>query len=104
MKAAGCDQILAGGLHIAGGTLFDQGPTGVRVLNAGPGNYQYGQNWWQQTQEGVIGDMTFVGTKLVNFRLHPYVMINAARPALTDPEGDGHYVLDRIWKYSELDY
>jgi hypothetical protein len=104
MKAAGCDQILAGGLHIAGGTFFDQGPTGPRVLNAGPGNYQYGQNWWQQTQEGVIPDMTFVGTRLVNFRLHPYVMINAARPALTDPEGDGHYVLDRIWKSSELGY
>ncbi len=104
MDAAGCDQVLAGGLHIAGGTFLDTGPTGVRVLNAGPGNYQYGQDWWQQTQEGVIPEMTFVGTKLVNFRLHPYVMINAARPALTDPQGDGHYVLDRIWKNSELDY
>ncbi len=104
MDAAGCDQIIAGGLHIAGGTFLDQGPTGVRVLNAGPGNYQYGQDWWQQTQEGVILDMTFDGTKLVNVRLHPYVMINAARPALTDPQGDGHYVLDRIWKNSELDY
>ncbi len=104
MDAAGCDQVLAGGLHIAGGTFLDTGPTGVRVINAGPGNYQYGQDWWQLTQEGVIPEMTFVGTKLVNLRLHPYVMINAARPALTDPEGDGHYVLDRIWKNSELDY
>lgn len=104
MDAAGCDQIIAGGLHIAGGTFFDRGPSGVRVLNAGPGNYQYGQDWWQQTQEGVVEELTFVGTKLVNYRLHPYVMINAARAALTDPQGDGHYVLDRIWKSSELDY
>lgn len=103
MKRAGCDQVIAGGLHISGGTFLDQGPTGVRVVNAGPGNYQYGQDWWQQTQEGVIEDMTFVGTKLVNYRLHPYVMINAARPSLIDPQGDGRYVLQRIWKSSKLD-
>jgi hypothetical protein len=40
---------------------------------------------------------------LVNLRLHPYVMILAARPALLDPEADGRYVLQRIWKISELD-
>jgi hypothetical protein len=31
-------------------------------------------------------------------------MILAARAALLDPEGDGHYVLQRIWKNSSLDY
>jgi hypothetical protein len=48
--------------------------------------------------------MTFRGTTLVNVRFHPYVMILAARPSLLDPEGDGHYVLDRIWKGADLDY
>jgi hypothetical protein len=104
MDSAGCDQVIAGGLHISGGTFLDKGPTGVRVINAGPGNYHYGQDWWQLAQEGVIEDLSFVGTRLVNYRLHPYVMINAARPALTDPQGDGHYVLDRIWKASQLSY
>jgi hypothetical protein len=26
-----------------------------------------------------------------------------ARPALLDPEGDGHYVLERLWLYSSID-
>ena len=49
-------------------------------------------------------ELTFRGTTLVNVRLHPYVMILAARAALLDPQGDGHYVLQRIWKDSEVDY
>ena len=63
----------------------------------------FGQGWWQETQEGVILDLTFRGTTLVNVRLHPTVQILAARPALLDPEGDGHYVLERIWKYASLE-
>ena len=78
--------------------------TGVSMLDAGPGNFQYGQDFWQNTQEGVVVEQVFRGTTLVNVRLHPYVMILAARAALLDPEGDGHYVLQRIWKSSELDY
>jgi poly-gamma-glutamate capsule biosynthesis protein CapA/YwtB (metallophosphatase superfamily) len=104
MDAAGCDQIFAGGLHVAGGLFLRKHPDGVGAVDAGPGNYTFGQDFWQDTQEGVVLEATFRGTTLVNIRLHPYVMILAARAALTDPEGDGHYVLQRIWKSSELDY
>lgn len=104
MDAAGCDQIFAGGLHVAGGMFFRERANGVSAVNAGPGNYQFGQDFWQNTQEGVVVQATFRGTRLVNVRLHPYVMILAARAALLDPEADGHYVLDRIWANSKLDY
>jgi capsule synthesis protein PGA_cap len=104
MDEAGCDQIIAGGLHLAGGVFLRQRPDGVSLIDAGPGNYMYGQPWWQETQEGVILDMTFRGKTLVNVRLHPYVMVLDARPTLTDPEGDGHYVLERIWTTAEVDY
>jgi hypothetical protein len=103
MDAAGCDQVIAGGLHLSGGMYLDRRADGVRMVDAGPGNFQYGQDFWQQTQEGVVEELTFRGTTFVNVRLHPYVMILAARAALLDPEGDGHYVLNRIWKTSELD-
>jgi hypothetical protein len=63
----------------------------------------FGQNWWQEAQEGVILDLTFRGTTLVQVRMHPTVQILAARPALLDPEGDGRYVMQRIWKYATLD-
>jgi hypothetical protein len=104
MDAAGCDQVIAGGLHLSGGMYLRQQADGVRMVDAGPGNFQYGQDFWQQTQEGVVEELTFRGTTLVNVRLHPYVMILAARAALLDPEGDGRYVLNRIWKISELEY
>ena len=104
MDAAGCDQVLGGGLHVSGGVYLRSGAKGVSLVDPGPGNFQYGQDWAQETQEGVVVELTFRGTTLVNVRLHPYVMILAARAALLDPEGDGHYVLNRIWKTSELDY
>src|SRR6185503_1437724 len=104
MDAAGCDQVLAGGLHVSGATYLRSSGKGVSVINTGPGNFQYGQDWSQDTQEGVVVELSFRGTSLVNVRLHPYVMILAARAALLDPETDGHYVLQRIWKDSELVY
>jgi hypothetical protein len=104
MDKAGCDQVLGGGLHVTGGLFFRQHANGVSIVDAGPGNFLFGQDWWQETQEGVILDMTFHGKTLVNVRLHPYVMILAARPSLLDPEVDGHYVLQRIWKNSDIDY
>lgn len=102
MDAAGCDQILAGGLHVAGTVLLREQADGVSVVDTGPGNFQFGQDWWQETQEGVIVELTFRGKTLVNLRLHPYVMILAARPSLLDPQGDGHYVLQRIWKNAKI--
>ena len=104
MDAAGCNQILAGGLHLSGGMYLRPNGNGVSMIDAGPGNFQYGQDFWQNTQEGVIVEDTYIGTMLVNVRLHPYVMVLAARAALLDPAADGHYVLDRIWKASKLDY
>ncbi|HJP87862.1 MAG TPA: CapA family protein [Candidatus Limnocylindrales bacterium] len=105
MDAAGCDQVLGGGLHVSGAVYLRKiGAGALSVVDAGPGNFQYGQDFWQNTQEGVVVQLVFRGSNLVNVRLYPYVMILAARAALLDPEADGHYVLDRIWSYSELDY
>lgn len=104
MDAAGCDQVLGGGLHVAGGLFLRDGSDGVSLVHAGPGNYVYGQNYRQDVQEGVILELSFRGTTLANVRLHPYVMILNARAAMTDPQGDGSYVLERIYANSDLDY
>jgi hypothetical protein len=100
--AAGCDHVIGSGTHVAGPMLVRQRAGGPSVVLVSPGNFVFGQGWWQETQEGVILDLTFRGTTLVNVRLRPTVQIAAARPALLDPEGDGSYVLRRIWKYSDL--
>ena len=101
---AGCDHVIGSGTHVAGPLLLRPRAGGVGVVLASPGNYLFGQDWWQETQEGFILDLTFRGTKLVNVRLRPTVMIQQARPALLDPQGDGRYVLQRVWKYSTVDY
>jgi predicted small lipoprotein YifL len=101
---AGCDQVIGSGTHVAGPVILEGPPGDVRLALVSPGNYMFGQAWWQETQEGVILDATFRGTTLVNVRLRPTVMILQARPALLDPEADGSYVLERIWKYAQLDF
>ena len=103
--AAGCDHVVGAGTHVAGPMRLAAMPDGdVSVMLASPGNYVFGQDFFQNLQEGVILEQKFVGARLVNVALHPYVIIRGARPALTDPEGDGHYVLERIWENSDLDY
>ena len=69
--------------------LLRQRGADVSLVLASPGNYVFGQDFFQNLQEGVILEQKFVGTRLANVRLHPYVIIAGARPALTDPEGDG---------------
>ena len=101
---AGCDHVIGEGTHVAGPLLLRKRAGALSLVSASSGNYLFGQGWWQEVQEGFILDMRFRGTTLVNVRLHPYVMILAARPSLLDPEGDGHYVLERVWDSAEVDY
>jgi hypothetical protein len=101
---AGCDHIIGAGTHVAGPLVLRKQGDGTSLVLASPGNYMFGQYWWQETQEGVILDMTFRGKTLVNVRLHPYFMYLSARASLLDPEGDGHYVLQRIWQHADIDY
>ena len=100
---AGCNHVIGAGTHVAGPLLLRGRGADASLVLASPGNYMFGQNWWQEVQEGVILDMTFRGTTLANVRLRPYVMVDAARASLLDPEGDGRYVLQRIWNYAQLD-
>ena len=102
-EAGGCDHVIGSGTHVAGPVLLSGSARDPRLVLVSPGNYMFGQGWWQETQEGVIIEMTFRGTTLANVRFHPTVQILQARPALLDPEGDGHYVLERMWMYSSID-
>ena len=101
---AGCDHVVGSGTHVAGPMLLRGTADGVSSVLVCPGNYVFGQDFFQNLQEGVILEQKFVGTRLVNVRLHPYVIVSGARPSLTDPEGDGRYVLRRIFRNSDIDY
>ena len=99
---AGCDHVLGHGTHWSGPIDFTTDDRGTHVTVVSHGNFLFGQSWSQQTQEGVTVELAFVGTRLAQVRLHPYIMLLQAQTNLTDPETDGAYVLNRIFDASEL--
>ncbi len=101
---AGCDQILGSGPHEAAAIDFNRNAIGLHFTVLGHGNFLFGQSWSQQTQEGILPELTFRGTQLVQVRLHPYFMLEQAQASLTDPETDGHYVLQRVFDASDVSY
>jgi len=101
---AGCDHILGQGTHYAGPIDLDVDEEGTaRLTVMSSGNFLFGQGWSQDTQEGVVFELTFRDADLVQARMHPYVTMDQAQTNLTDPEGDGHYVLERILEHSADD-
>jgi poly-gamma-glutamate capsule biosynthesis protein CapA/YwtB (metallophosphatase superfamily) len=100
---AGCDQVVGHGTHWSGPIDFTTDARGIHVTMVSHGNFLFGQSWSQQTQEGVTLELAFSGTRLVQARMHPYVMLEQAQTNLTDPETDGAYVLRRIFKASGLE-
>ena len=100
---AGCDHVLGHGTHWSGPieiTATDDGDHRVTLVSHG--NFLFGQEWSQQTQEGVILELSFVGTRLAQARMHPYIMLEQAQTNLTDPATDGLWVLNRIYEASGL--
>jgi len=101
---AGCDHILGQGTHYAGPIDLDTDANGkARLTVVSSGNFLFGQGWSQDTQEGVVFELTFRDADLVQARMHPFVTLDQAQTNLTDPEGDGRYVLQRIFEYSAAD-
>ena len=100
---AGCDHIIGHGTHWSGPIEITPEDAGDhRVTMVSHGNFLFGQEWSQQTQEGVLLELAFVGTRLAQARMHPYIMLEQAQTNLTDPETDGLWVLNRIYEASGL--
>jgi poly-gamma-glutamate synthesis protein (capsule biosynthesis protein) len=102
--AAGVDDILGSGTHWASAmSITEPDPAkGWRLAVTSHGNFLFGQMWSRQTQEGLIYEVTFRGTRLVQVRVHPYVVMDGAQPNLTDPTSDGAFVQQQVFKVSQL--
>jgi poly-gamma-glutamate capsule biosynthesis protein CapA/YwtB (metallophosphatase superfamily) len=102
--AAGVDDILGSGTHWASAmSITRPDPAkGWRVAVTSHGNFLFGQMWSRQTQEGLIYELTFRGTRLAQVRVHPYIVMDGAQPSLTDPTTDGAYVQQQVFKVSQL--
>ncbi len=102
MFKAGADHIVGLGNHWAAAVSITPGTRGDRFVISSSGNFLFGQDWSRQTEEGVVVELTFIGTRLVQARLHPYIVLDQAQPNLTNPATDGKYVLHQVWSVSEL--
>ncbi|HTS14792.1 MAG TPA: CapA family protein [Candidatus Sulfotelmatobacter sp.] len=101
--ADGADDVLGSGTHWASAVSITPDASGADHFVIGShGNFLFGQDWSRQTMEGVVVELTFSGTTLVQARLHPYVVLDEAQPNLIDPATDGRYVLNQVWSVSQL--
>ncbi|MGZ6378553.1 MAG: CapA family protein [Candidatus Limnocylindrales bacterium] len=100
---AGADHVLGSGTHWAAAVSITPDAAGAEhFVISSHGNFLFGQDWSRQTMEGVVVELTFSGTHLVQARLHPYIVLDQAQPNLVEPTTDGAYVLDQVWKVSQL--
>ncbi len=99
---AGADQVIGHGTHWAAATSITKDDRGFHFVIASHGNFLFGQDWSRQTQEGVIVEVTFVGSTLAQARLHPYIVLDQAQANLTNPTTDGEFVLNQVWSNSIL--
>jgi poly-gamma-glutamate capsule biosynthesis protein CapA/YwtB (metallophosphatase superfamily) len=95
------DDVLGSGAHEASWVSITPGANGPQFAIGSHGNFLFTQAWSRQTMEGVIVEATFYGKTLVQFRLHPYVVVDSAQPNLLGTK-DGAYVLNQVWSDSKV--
>ena len=98
----GADGILGSGTHWASWASILPGTDGPVFAIGSHGNFLFDQAWSRQTMEGVVVEVTFYGKKLVQFRLHPYVVYRGSQPNLLDPTTTGAFVLHQVWSVSDI--
>jgi hypothetical protein len=100
----------AKGLAGAGATVVlgshSHWPGAIERLDGRPvvyslGNLVFDLTRSEETVQGLIVEITFVGARPAQIRLHPTVMIDLVQPNLLDPAGDGAGVITRMRTASE---
>lgn len=90
---AGADLVIGNHAHWAGAMEVYRGVPIWYAL----GNFVFDQTWSEPTMEGIVLELTFRGTGLVQVRMHPTLILDRAQPNLLDPAGDGKVVLGRVF-------
>lgn len=96
--AAGADIILGGHPHVFGGLQEINGKPAVYSM----GNFIFDQYWSTPTMESALTEITLQGTRVVQIRLHPYVILDQAQPNFLDPaRDDGRQLLKEVRAVSD---
>jgi hypothetical protein len=93
---AGADMIIGNHAHWVGAMEIYKGHPIWYAL----GNFVFDQTWSEPTSEGLLLDLTFSGTQLMQARLQPTVILDGAQPNLLNPATDGRVVLGQLYDAS----
>jgi len=93
---AGADLIIGNHVHLTAAMEVYKGKPIWYAL----GNFVFDQTWSEQTEEGMLLELTFDGGTLVQAWLHPTIILNSCQPNLLDPT-TGRVVLDRVFNASK---
>jgi poly-gamma-glutamate capsule biosynthesis protein CapA/YwtB (metallophosphatase superfamily) len=92
LVAAGADVVLGSHSHWAGPLELVDGRLVVYSL----GDLVFDLRHDARTQQGVIAELTFIGTRLAQFDLHPTLIVDRSQPNLLEPAGGGEALLRAI--------
>jgi poly-gamma-glutamate capsule biosynthesis protein CapA/YwtB (metallophosphatase superfamily) len=96
MIDAGADLVVGNHAHWAGTMEVYRG----KPIWYSLGNFVFDQTWSEETEEGLVLEMTFTGSTLAQVTLRPTLILEGAQPNLLDPAGSGKAVLDRVFRAS----
>ncbi len=97
MIDAGADLIIGNHVHWAAAMEVYKG----KPIWYGLGNFVFDQTWSEQTQQGLLLELTFSGRTLVQARIHPLEILDSSQPNLLDPAGGGTVVMGQVFGASK---
>ncbi len=95
MIDAGADLVIGNHAHWAAAMEVYRGKPIWYAL----GNFVFDQTWSEETEEGLVLELTFRGSTLVQARMHPTVILDSSQPNLLDARS-GKIVMDRVYEGS----
>jgi poly-gamma-glutamate capsule biosynthesis protein CapA/YwtB (metallophosphatase superfamily) len=90
---AGADLVVGNHPHWAGAIELYEGVPTFYAL----GDFVFNIDRSEQTEEGITLELTYTGTRLVQVRIHPYLILDGSQPNFLDPAGSGRGVLDQVF-------
>jgi hypothetical protein len=94
---AGADIVIGSHTHWAGAVEVYRGKPVFYSL----GDFVFNITRSEQTEEGIVLELTYSGPRLVQVRIRPYLILDGSQPNLLDPAGSGKVVLRQVFGASD---
>jgi poly-gamma-glutamate capsule biosynthesis protein CapA/YwtB (metallophosphatase superfamily) len=90
---AGADIVIGNHPHWAGAVEIYRGAPTFYAL----GDFVFNIDRSEMTQEGTTLELTYEGSRLVQVRMRPYLILDGSQPNFLDPAASGKVVMDQVF-------